>query len=350
MNSSVNTKRNVGIDCLKALAIIGVITIHTSSAGLNGNPVLSFNWTSSLFWGSLTRASVPIFLMCSGALLLNPAKELPLKKLYFKNLLRLIVAMFVWAIAYKVYHLAVAGTLGFPALLQSLKETLLFKQEFHLYYLHIMIIVYLLLPITRLFVKNATKKDLIYALVIWFILGIIYPTVRPYHPFNLLDGIPAQWLINMTYASVGYGILGHYLITYPLSRKISALLAGVGFASGFGLTLFMSARHGELYQNFLEGMSVGVALLAAGIFGLVYGIKDKISGKFASLCKGLSKASFCVFLVHVFVIYLFEHLNISVNAFPCIVSVPVFVLLNLAISFAVYFVLSKIPLVNKWLI
>ncbi len=92
------TTRDVGIDLLKTIAILGVIMIHMCSGGYS-NTIPSFDWLSSVFWGSITRASVPIFFMCSGALLLTPYKEVSLKKLYTRNLLHIVVAMFVWALA-----------------------------------------------------------------------------------------------------------------------------------------------------------------------------------------------------------------------------------------------------------
>lgn len=349
MDNSVKTSRDIGIDLLKSIAILGVIIIHVCSEGYS-NPIASFNWISTVFLGSLVRGSVPIFLMCSGALLLDPSKEMTIKRLYFRNILRIVLAMFAWSMMYKVFHLIISGTFGISGLIQSLKEVFLLNQEFHMYYIHIMIIAYVFLPITRVFIKNATQKELVYALSVWFILGIVYPTVKIYWPFNLLSGIPVQWLINMTYASIGYGILGFYITRYPLSTKCNCLLSVTGFIFVFGLTTYMSVKNGILYERFLEGMSVGVALLATGIFGLFYNMKEKMSCKAAILCTKLSKGSFCIFLVHVFVIYLFGHFGIGVNDFPCFVSIPLLSALNLFLSYVIYFVISKIPFVNRWLI
>lgn len=349
LNTQNEIARDVGIDLLKTVAIIGVIIIHMCSGGYN-NPVPSFDFLSSVFWGSITRASVSIFFMCSGALLLTPEKEITLRKLYSKNLLKIVFAMFVWALAYKLYNLFAAGTFSLTAYYQALKEVLLFQQEFHLYYLHILILVYLFLPVTRAFIRNATQKELNYALAVWFIFGIIYPTVKPFWPFNQLSGIPIQWAMNMTYAAIGYGILGYYLAHYPISLKWNYLLCAVGFFSVFGLTAFMSKKNGSLYQGFLEGMSIGVALLAMGLFGLCYNLRASIKGLTSAVITKISKASFCIYLAHVFILHLFDFLSISVNGFPCLISIPVLSCVNFALSYVCYYVLSKIPFVNRWLI
>lgn len=129
------------IDLIKVVAIIGVVAIHTCSGGFQA-PLMSFDWLSAVFWRCLTSASVPLFFMCSGATLLRPEKDLPIKRLYSKNMLRIVVALFAWALLYKLFHLMASGALSGAGLFQAVKELLLFNHEFHLYYLHIIIIVY----------------------------------------------------------------------------------------------------------------------------------------------------------------------------------------------------------------
>ncbi len=203
--------RNLAIDFLKAVAIFGVVVIHTCSYDYN---IASFNWVSSVFWGSLVRASVPIFFMCSGALLLSPGYKLSLKKFFSNNVLRIVLSMLVWAMAYKVFHLLAGHSFSLVNIFQAAKEVLLFKQEAHLYFLQIILLVYLFLPITKIITQYAGKRQLEYLLVLWFAFGIVFPTVISFWPFNLLSGIPMQYKINETYAAIGYGLLGYYLKQY----------------------------------------------------------------------------------------------------------------------------------------
>lgn len=342
-------ERDRSIDLIKTMAIIGVIVIHVCSEGYT-YPIASFNWISSVFLGSITRASVPLFLMGSGALLLNPEKELPIGKLFSKNILRVVVAMLAWSMLYKIYHLLDTGALSIASMWQSIKEVLLLNQESHFYYIHIIILVYAFLPVTRIFVNYANKSQLQYALCLWFAVGIIYPTVRPFYPFSLLKGIPGQWLMNMTYASIGYGVLGFYLKRYPLSlfKCIVSILAG--FTSVFSLTVFMSIRRGVLYTGFLEGMTVGPAVLAIGIFGLCQHIAKTPRIGHSAFLKYISKASFCIYLIHVFFIYMLPKVGITVHILPCILSIPIITILILFLSSGAYSILVRIPLINKWLI
>lgn len=355
-------ERDTAIDLIKAAAIFCVVVIHCCGRGYSF-PVLSVQWTSAVFWGSAARAAVPLFFMCSGALLLDPDRPLTLKKLYGKNILRILAALFFWAAAYKLYHLLVeTGWDAFrfqapaewlwPGLLQAGKELVLFRHEFHLYYLHIILLVYAFLPVTRILAGRASRRELGYLLLLWFALGILYPTLIHYWPFSLYykSGIPKQWLMNMTYASLGYGMLGYCQRRWPLGRGKSAALLAAGFAVVFGGTVLSSARSGSLYEGFLEGMSVGVALMAAGIFGLCTALGSALKGRTARFAARLSEASFCIYLSHLFVRYAFDRLGITVLLLPCAVSIPLLSLAVLGLSYCVWLVLRRIPGVRRWLI
>ncbi|GHU88300.1 membrane protein [Clostridia bacterium] len=333
--------RDGGIALLKVAAIIGVLIIHLCGGG-GGAEIGSANWVTAIFYGSAARASVPIFLMCSGALLLPPRKELTLKKLYMKNLLRIVAALFVWALVYKISRMSEFS----PAeLLRSVKDVLLFRHEVHFYYLHMMILIYVFLPITRTFVKNADKKQLLYFLAVWFAVGILYPTLKPFYPFTLLSGFPLQWMLNMSYAAIGYGVLGYYLKTFPPSKRLTAASAAVGFSAIFIGTWVVSVKNGALYEHLLEGMGVFACLLAVGLFGLLSRVKTR-----SRIVFFLSDASFCVYLVHLLVVRGLAKIGLTVASAPIIVSVPMMLAVVLAGSCAVYAVISRIPVLKKWLV
>lgn len=342
-----NPTRNQTVDLVKAVAIASVLLIHVSAGGLGG-AVGSPEWISCLFWGSVSRAAVPLFLMASGALLLDPARELTLKKLYTRNFPRLLAALLFWAVCYKVFYLLAWGEMTIPALVQAAKEVLLFRHEEHLYYLHIMLLVYAFLPLTRLVAAHGDRRQVEYLLGLWFLLGILYPTVKPFWPFTLLVGIPTQWLMNMTYASIGYTLLGYYLSASRPHAKRWIWAAMAGFLLTFGGTWAASGAAGKLESHFLEGMGVGVCLLAAGIYGLCR--SACVSNRAGQALAYISKASFCVFLTHIFFLKTFARMGLTAQTGPAIFMVPLLSALLLGCGCAVYAVLSRIPGVRRWLI
>lgn len=346
--SAPSADRSRAMDLLKTLAIFFVIIIHAAYDGY-AHPVGSFPWLSTVFWGSLARPAVPLFLMVSGALMLDPGRELPLKKLWGKNILRIVVAMLVWAVVYKIWVLYQAHSLTAAALWHGIKEVLLLKHHFHLYYLQILLLVYALLPLTRFFAAHAGRRELEYALILWAVLGILYPFARSFWPVSLLTGIPVHWALTMPWAAAGYGLAGYRLRQKPLPRKWAILLLLVGFAGVFSGTVAMSAAQGSLSEAFYGGMSPCVMFMAFGLFSLALSA-DRQPARPSRVLTAVSNSTLCVYLVHVIFLNLFEQHGLTVNVLPCLVSIPLISLLCFGVSWVVYWILSRIPVVRRWLI
>ena len=74
------------VDCAKCLAIFCVLLIHAASDVLRGGPISSVRWLSGLFWGSVSRGAVPLFLLCSGALLLDAERTISARHIWRRNI------------------------------------------------------------------------------------------------------------------------------------------------------------------------------------------------------------------------------------------------------------------------
>lgn len=342
--------RNRAIDLIKTLAIWNVVLSHAAAGPFSGGSVGTGQWLSALFWASLTHSSVSLFLMASGALLLPPERELTFRKLYGKMIPRMLAALFFWAACYKLVYLWLMNSLTPWDLTAAAKNLLLFRHEEHLYYIHIMLLVYAFLPLTRLFAKHGGRRLLEYILTLWFLLGILYPTLRTFWPFTLLGGIPVQWRMNMAYASIGYTLLGYYLAVYhPRPRRtVRTLLLLAGFLMTFGGTWASSLAAGTPDGHFLEGMGVGIFLTALGQWGLCQTVPlSEGAGRFVTY---LSKASFCVYLTHVFFLQAFARWGFRAAEGPVLLTAPLLSALIIACGCGVYAVLSRVPAVRRWLV
>lgn len=339
--------RNPSIDLIKSFAILCVLCIHACGIFYD-HPVGSAPWTWGIFWGSLSRSAVPLFFMASGALMLNPEKNLPLKRLYGKNILRILVALFFWASLYKAFDLAFLasnqGSLSGAEIKIALEDLALFRHKYHLYFLVVILLFYICLPVARLFVAKLDKKLFQYALGIWFVFGILYWQVLSFWPFSLLTGAIQQAAISSTWALLGYCFLGFYLLTYPPTKKTGLVFSLLGLLIIFFGSYFFSIHSQTFNTSFLSGTSLGVCFLALGNFTFLLHYKGKYWTQF------LSKASFAIYLTHVFFLTIFMEKAWIYPLFPLGLQVPVLVLMTLVPSLLSYLVLSKIPLVNKWLI
>lgn len=64
----------------------------------------------------------------------------------------------------------------------------------------------------------------------------------------------------------------------------------------------------------------------------------------------VSRASFCVFLTHVFFLKLLARWGVNALTGPALVTVPLVTLLVILLSCGTYTVLSRIPGVRRWLL
>ena len=93
-------KREYAFDILRVIAMIMVITVHVSNVYSRSFGIISNNaFLVSLVFNTISRISVPIFLMISGALLLDREFN---KEKYLKRLIKFIILIIVWDIVYLI--------------------------------------------------------------------------------------------------------------------------------------------------------------------------------------------------------------------------------------------------------
>ena len=346
--------RSIAVDAAKTAAIFGTLLIHASAMGGFAWAVGSANWVCNLAWSSVLRCAVPVFFLCSGALLLPPEKEMTTRAVWRKYIPRIFIALLFWAAVYAGWDLFLGklrtGVVELTALRQAGKNLLRFNHKNHLYYLHVILLVYAMLPVTRFFAAKADWKTLRYALAVWFVLGSVYPLLRAVSPLSAVVGIPTQYVINLTWGAVGYGLLGHVLTkeagNYRPSAFVWVYLAG--FALTFGGTLIASLRADTLVQSFLQGTAPGVCLQAVGIYGFCVSAFSK--KKRWPVVETVSKASFCIYLVHMILLDYAVFHGISAAVYAPAWSVPCLSAAAFLFGLAVWLVLRRLPLINRYLI
>ncbi len=350
--------RDIPADILKCICCICVVIIHSASLGITRLDIHSFDWYCALFWGSISRFAVPIFFMVTGALLLDPAKNLSIKRIYKNYFFRMLLCLFFWSLMYDFYsYIAywIFWRLYYPTwFIDSIVDMLTFDHHFHLYYLQILLVFYALLPIVRSFVASADRKMLRYALIVWFILGVCFPFLRYFEPFASVEGIPGQYPLQMVYSSIGYGLLGYYIKTAHIERrhlKHFVLCFIGGFLAIYVPTILISHAQGEWFTPLLESFTPPTTALCIGIYGAVTIL---FRGKNEAECPRIvafSKASFSIYLTHHFFVMALRKLMRTklYTTFP-LLNVPAQTILILCCCILVYAVLRRLPGMRKWLI
>lgn len=110
----------------------------------------------------------------------------------------------------------------------------------------------------------------------------------------------------------------------------------------------MSLVQGSLYQVLLQGSAPGVCLQAAEIFGFcVSRFRDRAP---IPWMETVSQASFCIYLVHLFFLELLVSRGFSAGLLPPLWGVPALTAAVFFLSFLVWLILRRVPVVNRYLI
>lgn len=270
--------RNLSIDYIKVFAIIAVVFCHIYPEGY-------FDDNLQLL-GILRMTGVPLFLMCTGALMLtrNYSSCDRVKKFYRKNFLTLLVTSCLWYVIYMFVAQYENLSLGLFV------KTLLFvnKPTVHLWYLRMILMYYAVLPLMAYFRKKWTA---IYYLVMMVVVGIVFAktTMMLYEGSEYPTVSGLSMLVYWGYMEFGccFGSMDKCETKYVI--YLIEILAVASYVLLY--SILMNRDHLFLwYDNiFVAGISTGVFVLLTQVASV---LKTEILTFFA-------KQSFGIYLIHV---------------------------------------------------
>ncbi|WP_413668270.1 acyltransferase [Mucilaginibacter sp. Mucisp86] len=342
---SLHKHQNINwINNLRLITMFAVVVLHTASPLLfrvKGVPIN--DWLAADIYNAVVRFSVPVFVMITGALLLQ--REYELKDFLKKRFGRLIPPFIFWSliyIGYKLYNEEIELSdniwLNIKLVLQQLQT----GSYYHLWYVYLLMGLYLFIPVISKFVRNATEKEILYFLGIWFLTVILS---RPY--LTMLD--PGIDLHNFT-GYIGYLVLGYYLAYRPLKFKNIALIAVLVFVlCTLSITLgtyFISLKTKNLNTFFYEPISPFIAILSSSAFLMARFIKVNLNPVVNNIISNIGKYTLGLYLSHALILNFLELNDITYKIFNPVFSIPLVALLTFSLSSLVIFVMSKLPLLK----
>lgn len=345
--------RIVYLDMLRIIACLLVIAVHVSSKQIYVFPPDSFDFQVSQFFNTFSIAAPAIFFMISGAVFLKPGlKDIPVKKLWGRYILRMVIAYVFWSYLYTFITWFPYYTFSLETLKAFILEFFNGVPMYHMWFIPVIIAIYMVLPFLK--PAFADKQRCRYYLWLFLAVQILIPTVFKFDiPHgHLLQAIYTRIPYFLCTGHVGYFVLGYYLSTEEFSRnKRRAIYAlGIlGLAAAAGMDGYFSVRQNKPVLLFDELFSLNTFLLAAALFVAFRYISWKEEGLFAKCAARVSKLTFGIYLIHpLFMDLLFDHCPFLLHL-PAIVWIPVIAIAAFAASLAAIWIVSKIPIVNKYL-
>lgn len=278
-------QRKTYLDVIRILACLMVIMMHSPIPG-NGALVHGPFLTLSSY---LTSPCVPLFFMVSGALLLPCADRITTSQYITKRIGKILGP----TICFSIFYISLKiNYINKKDLIQNILS-IPFSAQGHsiLWFMYTLTGLYLLIPIISPWIKNASKKEIKFYLLLWFVT-MLYPYIGLILRINDNE-------TNILYYFAGYAgyfLLGYYLNRYPVSLKLLFPLAILMLPLPLLNKVF--SWNLDFYSAFWY-LSAPVAIITATWF---VGIKRLCETfVFNIRLSIISNLSFGIYLIHIFI-------------------------------------------------
>jgi len=323
-------KKEYSFDVLRVIAMIMVIIIHVSNVYCRSFGFINSNsYIITLCFNTISRVSVPLFFMISGALLLD--REFNFKK-YINRIIKYLVLIIVWDIIYLIWEYFYLGETY-----DELYLLVISPYRAHLWFLYSIIVIYMIQPILKFILDRANKVFKYILFILWISIGVL----SMYMPF---------FSTNFSLVSyIGFFIFGKYLYDYLKNndlRKynfIFVFMLILFYAFSIYLNYKASIKFNMFYNLFFAYRTPFITFNSIIIFILVYNLfhnkkPNKIIGMFSSLSLG-------VYLIHgIYLDVCFNVFNyLSINVLLAIIS---FTIIIFILSILSVMLIKKVKYLN----
>ena len=276
----------------------------------------------------LTAPGVVLFFMISGALLLD--NDLATKVFIKRRFSKILFPTLFWTMFYLLVGFIMQG----PSVTTAMKSILSipFSVQGHgvLWFMYPLAGLYLLTPILSRWLKKASKSEVEFYLLLWAIT-LVYPYLSLWLHIN--DSNTGVLYYFAGY--IGYYVLGYYL-RYLYRYRLWHIIAAVAVAVIVPMMLLLSGIEFDFYRV-LWYLSLPVAMMAFAVFLLIMQFPNKPMSTIGEI----SKLSFGIYFVHVFIMRrIIWNLDV-VHSMPWMVQIPVIALSSFLLSLLISWIISR---------
>jgi surface polysaccharide O-acyltransferase-like enzyme len=343
---------SVPVDLIRTVAIVLVIMVH---AAIEPHPIVTVmdqaevvRWFTVNTYDAFADASVPLFVMLSGALLLQPSKVEPIRVFLKKRALRLGLPFVFWGAAYFLWRFFVNG----EALnVGSIVQGVLTGTYYHFWFLYMLAGLYLVTPVLRVVTAHADRRVLRYFLALVFFGTAVVPLLI------LVSGFTIELKLFAVTGWIGYYVLGYYVLSSRFRSSILYALYFLGFlgtvAGTYAASALVGGHTGLFFLDYLS--SAPVVLASAAFFLLLLKVSPTaLAARFPRGSKVLhfvGCSTLAIYLLHVMVLESLQKgyfgFQLSVNTLNPIVEVPLITAVTFVISMGIVFLLKRVPIVKR---
>jgi len=365
--SEKKESRQVFLDVLRVAATMAVVMMHVISGVLNGGYDFTGYERRVRAFRALVDAtswSVPLFLMISGYLFLNPKKEITWKDAICKYCRRILLALLLFGVPFAFLESFLGtGHFEFWMIPQAFWNTAIGQSWAHLWYLYLILILYAVTPALKAVLELIPAK-LTYLILLVLLVGTsVLPFLQALSGKAQIVALPSQG-IYLFYYLCGY--------VYAIRRRrpdvgeASICLIGLVAVIGLGIMLrFEPGYNVDMAYGYPLTFAATLMLFDLG-WALEHGKRErgksgrkktkkdseaKKEGWIIRAALWLSPLCFGIYLIHpVFLNFFYKYKNLSIMNFRFFIGVPLFFLIAFVGSIIGSYVMRLIPPLRKYVL
>lgn len=358
MTNGLSGPRKQFLDVLRVLATCAVVLMHvlTGATDVTDASIVPEYRSLLLSVMDLVTWCVPIFLLISGYLFLNPERTLTYPVMIKKYCRRIALAILLFGVPYAASELVVAErTFRIMMIPEALKMTLTGHTWSHMWYLYLILFLYLITPLLKKVLRVLPVWGVVAMMAVIFLGSSVAPFLNKVLDVNSIPVLPDGGVYFLYY------LCGYFFavreVCVDKGRNVWLTAAVAVLALGMILSRTLAGFSIQMAYNYPFTVLLAVLLFAAGWNESIK--KHRIPWQEAGAL------SFAVYLVHpVYVNLLYKFVKItpftvleqcgvqSVAAGQAvlILLLAAFCLVVLALATATAWVLRKIPVLRKYVL
>lgn len=379
MNGDYMREREDFLDKLRVAATCAVVLLHTITGVMDATDMSLFPFENKVFLVVLDLICwcVPVFVLISGYLFLNPARKISMRDMLAKYCRRIVLALFLFGVPYAcleqiaLEHTFKAGMLGKGVLMVLRGES-----WSHMWYLYLLLLLYLVTPPLKWLLERIPRPAVYALLGTLAVVSSILPRFAAFLEWKYPTALFGSF-IYFFYYMCGYlfavsgsaGARAGESCSEPGKTRRERKAAGARESKGGAMAWVLPGAAAVLALGMAVGrlsgiytsrtayndpLTVVLALLLFGT-GLVWSRSGRKGAKNTGLWKQkqrqASALTFAVYLIHpVFLNTFYKFLHITPLDFNIWVSLPLFFMGVLLLSSAAAWVLRQIPVLRKYVL
>ncbi len=339
--------RKVYLDLLKIISSFAVIAMHLCCVK-EGSKI---NWAIFKIFNTLGNFAVPIFVMVSGALLLNKNKKITCKDIYLKYIPRVIISLcFVNFLIY-IINSILDCNFSVHYLFMSVINVFINNVPVPYWYIYMLIGLYIITPILKSWINKTDEKIIEYYLLIFIAYRIIIYTLLNIPNLEIMSkfvSVYNSFQLPLITGYCGYYVLGYYLDNKVFKKVNNKWLWAILVI--FTIITCALELHFSSLNELSNGSSIASDVFSINIFIistlLFLCCKNSFTKDSNKFIFNISSKTYGIYLYHVLGLQLLSRFNVGrENAFMyvigCATSIFIF-------SYICTYLTQKIPIIGKY--